>query len=159
MGSLGIPCVRKSYCLGLFNSRSFFALGCDADNHPVVWSFVQSSSSQRWRSGPLSRRSPVSRDTVWLPLFIIFNVISLWFNASRVYDALLFGDFLESFQHEGWYTQSATCQVRTNQSIMRSVRCGLPSRPSIAHFWFIIICLKFILMLMSNISWKWAVPR
>ena len=73
-----------SNCLGLFNSRSFFDLGCDADNHPVVWSFVQASSSHRWRSGPLSQLSPVSRDTVRLPLFIIFYVMSLWFNAPRV---------------------------------------------------------------------------
>ena len=78
------PKSLMSNCLGLLNYRSFFVLGCDADNHPVVWSFVQASSSHRWRSGPLSRLSPVSRDTVRLPLFIIFNVISLWFNASRV---------------------------------------------------------------------------
>ena len=64
-----------SNCLGLFNySRSFFDLGCDADNHPVVWSFVQASSSHRWRSGPFVPAVPcVTWYSVATPLVYHFQ--------------------------------------------------------------------------------------
>ena len=93
-----------SNCLGLFNSRSFFDLGCDADNHPVVWSFVQASSSHRWRSGPLSQRSPVS--ITWYsatPLVYHFQCNKSLVQRITCIIGPSFGNFLENFQHEGWY--------------------------------------------------------